>query len=118
MRYGSFASAGSYSNSKCLVPLMVLQADPDIPFLELFIKIARGRVLVIAPPAELVEAEVERIFVGSSRECMSVVDQNLLISDVCKVFGQYVRYNVVRSLPNSFTILMNSSAKQSIAASS
>ena len=29
---------------------------------------------------------------------MSVVDRNLLISDVCKVFGQFVRYNVVIQL--------------------
>ena len=57
-----------------------------------------------------------------------MVDLNLPISDVCKVFGQFVRYNVVIqlsekepttvscSLPNVFTVLMNSSAKQSIAA--
>ena len=57
-----------------------------------------------------------------------MVDRNLQISDVCKVFGPFVRYNVViqlseqepttvaHSLSNAFTILMNSSAKQSIAA--
>ena len=78
---------------------------------------------MIAPFAELYESEVEGVFVGSSKECMSVVDRNLLISDVCKVFGQFVRYNVViqlseqepttviHSLPNAFTVLMNSSAE-------
>ena len=83
---------------------------------------------MIAPSAELTEVKVEREFVGSPRECISVVDRNLLISDVCKVFGQFVKYNVVmqlseqepttvgRSIPNTFTVLMDNSAKQSIAA--
>ena len=83
------------SPRKCPVPWTVFQADPDISFLEIFIKIASGGVPVIAPSAELAEAEVERVFVGSSRECLSVVYRNLLISDVCKAFGQFVRYNVV-----------------------
>ena len=59
---------------------------------------------------------------------LSAVDQHLLISDVCKVFGQFVRYNVVvqlaegqcqaietTPLPNAFTILMRNSAEQSAA---
>ena len=57
-----------------------------------------------------------------------MVVRNLLISVVCKVFGKFVRYNIVIqlseqepttvscSLPNAFTVLMNSNAKQSIAA--
>ena len=58
------------NTSKSLVPWMVFQADPDISFLDLFIKITSGGISVVAPSAELAEAEVEQVFVGSSRECM------------------------------------------------
>ncbi len=116
----------SVSANKCLVPWTVFQADPDASFLNLFNKITSGKVSVIETTDDLSRAELERVFVGTSKEILSVVDCHLLLSDVCKVFGQFVRYNVVIELSvpvaqeveserNAFTILMSSSAEQSAA---
>ena len=36
---------------------------------------------------------------GNSRECQSIVDDNLVIDDVCAAFGQHVKYLVMESEP-------------------
>ena len=55
------------------------------------------------------------MFVGPSKESLSVVDRSLLVGDVCKVFGHFVRYDVVlllqapgtsaSTVPNAFAVM-------------
>ena len=37
----------------------------------------------------------------NSRECQSIVDDNLVIGDVCAAFGQHVKYLVMESEPSA-----------------
>ena len=61
------------------------------------------------------------MFVGQSRECLSVVDTKLVIDEVCAAFGQHVKYvvtrldssteertSVIQTQRNAFTVLMES----------
>lgn len=106
---------------RCLVPWTVFQADPGVLFSALYTAIACGGVSVIVPTSELSTATLERVFVGASKESLSVVDCSLLIGEVCGLFGRFVRYNVVldvqaattdeMSVPNAFTRMMQSSAE-------
>ena len=59
------------SPGKCLVPWTVFQADPDLSFVSLFYKISSGGVHVISPSPELAEAEIDRVFVGTSKKSVS-----------------------------------------------
>ena len=49
---------------------------------------------MITPSDELVETTLERMFVGPCKESLSVVDHSLFVGDVCRVFGQFVWYDV------------------------
>ena len=81
----------------CLVPWTVFQGDPTKSFEDLFSTIASGGVRVIAPSGELVEATLERVFADPYKESLSVVDCTVFVVDVCKLFGQFIRYDVVQS---------------------
>ena len=50
---------------------------------------------MITPSGELTEATFERVFVRPCKESLSGVDRSLFVGDVCRVFGQFVRYDVV-----------------------
>ncbi len=39
---------------------------------------------------------LEKVFVGQSKESISVVDKQLILDDVCKLFGQHVKFSVVQ----------------------
>ena len=65
------------------MPWIVFQADPGVSFSELYVKIACGGVSVIVPTPELSTATLERVFVCTSKESMSVVDRSLLVGEVC-----------------------------------
>lgn len=112
---------------RCLVPWTIFQADPSASFGDLFNTIASGSVRVIAPSAELAEATLERVLVGPCKESLSVVDRGLFVGDVCRVFGQFVRYDVVLLLQthetsaptartNAFTKMIQSSMDLAAAA--
>ena len=49
----------------------------------------------------LSRSKLDKVFVGNSRECQSIVDDNLVIDDVCAAFGQHVKYLVMESEPSA-----------------
>ena len=109
------------------VPWTVFQYAPEDSILMLFNKIKSGAVPVISPASvsEPSESQLECVYVGSSRDALSIVDYHLLVSNVSKVIGHFVKYNVVlqlntsepvaQSLPNAFLVLITGSEQQASA---
>ena len=70
---------------------------------------------------QLSRSTLDKVFVGHLKESMSVVDEKLVVNDVCSMFGSHIKYLVQlqltvpdvpqssQTLRNAFTILMSSS---------
>ncbi len=67
---------------RCLVLWAIFQADSGVSFSALYAAIACGVVSVIAPTPELSTGTLERVFVGVSKESLSIVDYSLLVGEV------------------------------------
>ncbi len=107
------------SVNRSLVPLTVIQVETGLTFSELFAKLLAGSHPMIRVNEGMSGSCLEKVFVGQSKEYISVVDKQLILDDVCKLFGQHVKFSVVQlispveisdpqPLRNAFTVLMNS----------
>ena len=62
---------------------------------------------------ELSRSSLDKVYVGQTKDRLSAVDEQLVIDDVCTVFGQHVKYIVTLSVredaqsPCSSTTLQN-----------
>ena len=87
------------STRKTHIPWTVVQIEPGLTFCQLLLKIL-GTTYPILPVDEVLSrSKLDKVFVGNSRECQSIVDDNLVIDDVCAAFGQHVKYLVMESEP-------------------
>ena len=107
------------SVNRSLVPWTVIQVETGLTFSELFAKLLAGSHPMIRVNEGMSGSSLEKVFVGQSKESISVVDKQLILDDVCKLFGQHIKFNVVQlispveisdpqPLRNAFTVLMNS----------
>jgi len=84
------------------------------------------KILAGAPPRlqgdeQLSHSTLDKVFVGHSKDSVTVVDDTLVVYDVCCIFGSQIKYLVqlqltvqnapqsLQTLWNAFTILMSSS---------
>ena len=101
------------------IPWTVVQIEPCLTFIELLAKILSGVYQMLHVDEFLSQSKLDKVFVGQSRDCLSIVDEKLVIDDVCKAFGQHVKFVVVQSessaeqdasgtqtYRNAFTVLM------------
>ena len=101
------------------IPWTVVQVESGLTFVQLFQKILAGAHPMLAVDEYLSQSVLEKVFVGQSRESLSVVDESLVIDYVC-LFGQHVKYVVMiqaaqggsssgsQTVQNAFVFLMNS----------
>lgn len=95
--------------------------DPDRTRIDFIQKILACTLPMLAPDETLSHSVLDKVFVGQSKESLSVVDEKLVINDVCRVFGQHVKFVVLQAeavteaettssqtYRNAFTVLMNS----------
>ena len=87
----------------------------------LFHKILGGAHPRLLVDEQLSHSTLDKVFVGQSKDSMSVVDDKLVIDDVCSMFSSHIKYLVQlqvtvqdapqssQTLRNEFTILMSSS---------
>ena len=69
-------------------------------FSSLFLKIQSGIVSTVPITEELVNSDLQRIYVGQSKDNFSVVEKTHSVVDVCRSFGSFVKFIVnVSSLP-------------------
>ena len=99
----------------------VVQIEGGLTFVTLFHKILGGAHPRLLVDEQLSYSTLDKVFVGQSKDSMSVVDDKLVIDDVCSMFGSHIKYLVqlqvtVQDAPQSshtlrsaFTILMSSS---------
>ena len=113
----SLLNVAVVSAQKGHVPLTVVQVQPGLTFVQLFQVIVAGAHPMLSVDA--FQPQLKRYnYIGQSRESLSVVDEKLVIDDVCSIFGQCVKYVVAEAvepeastpstLKNALTILMNS----------
>ena len=99
-----------------LIPWTVIQVEAGLTFSDLFAKIVAGAHPRLSVVEELSHSCLEKVFVGQSKDLLSFVDERLVVEDVCRAFGQHVKFCVSRHeateaskpLRNAFTVLMNS----------
>ena len=90
--------------------------EAGLTFSDLFAKIVAGAHPRLSVVEELSHSCLEKVFVGQSKDSLSFVDERLVVEDVCRAFGQHVKFCVSRHetteaskhLRNAFTVLMNS----------
>ena len=73
-----------------------MQVKTGVTFANLFKKILAEAHPRLTVEEELSHSCLEMVFVGQSKESLSEVDDKLPCSDVCKAFGQYVKFQVAR----------------------
>ncbi len=93
------------------IPWTVVQIEPGLTFIELLAKILSGAYQMLHVDEFLSQSiKLDKVFIGQSRDCLSIVDEKLVIDDVCKAFGQHVKFVVVQSgtqtYRNAFKVLM------------
>ena len=117
------------SAEKCLVSWTIFQMeDHSLSLSELFENIKSGRVSIIVPSSELSTAQLEKVFIGKSKEILTNIDPSIQLCDVLVSFGQFIRYNVVIRVttpvsggvttlvqPNIFAYMMQNSARMAAA---
>lgn len=117
------------SAQKCLVSWTIFQTeDNSLSLSELFENIKSGRVSYIVPSPELSTAQLEKVFIGKSKETLTNVDPSIQLCDVLVSFGQFIWYNVVIRVttpvsvgvttlvqPNIFAYMMQNSARMAAA---
>ena len=106
------------SSSKGHVPWTIVQIEPGLTFVQLFQKIVAGAHPMLVVDEGLSRAILSNVFVGQSKESLSVVDKSLLIDEVCNTFGHHIKYVAehgvepagpeASTLQNAFTVLMES----------
>ena len=99
----------------------VVQVEDGLTFVTLFQKILAGAHPQLQVDEQLSHSTLDKAFVGHSKESMSVVDEKLVLNDVCSMFGSHIEYLVQlqltvpdvpqssQTLRNAFTIVMSSS---------
>ena len=103
------------------IPLTVVQVEPDMTFATLFSKILAGAHCHLIVDGKLSGSSLDKVYVHQTKDGLSAVDEQLVIDDVCTVFGQHVKYIVTLSvredaqspcssttLQNAFIVLMGS----------
>ena len=63
-------------------------------FPELFRQIQSGAVSTILPDEELAKAQLDKVFVGKSRDKFSIVEISHSVVSVCSMFGSFVKFIV------------------------
>ena len=104
----------STSVCRSLIPWTV---ETELTFTGLFQKIAAGAHPRLVVEEELSHSRLDKVYVGTTKDSLSLVDEQLVVGEVCQVFGQHVKLNVSRlatseeptsqPLANAFTVLMN-----------
>ena len=99
----------------------VVQVEDGLTFVTLFQKTLAGAHPQLQVDEQLSRSTLDQVFVGHSKESMSIVDEKLVMNDVCSMFGSHIKYLVQlqltvpdvpqssQTLRNAFTILMSSS---------
>ena len=101
----------------------VIQVEDGLTFVTLFWSIIAGSHPRLHVDEVLSRSTLEKVFVGHSKEAMSIVDELLGVNDVCSLFGSHIKYlvrlqslglhdpNSPQAVPlrNAFTVLMSSS---------
>ena len=99
----------------------VVQVEDGLTFVTLFQKILTGAHPWVQVDEQLSHSTLDKVFVGHSKESISVVDEKLVMNDVCSMFSSHIKYLVQlqltvpdvpqssQTLRNAFTILMSSS---------
>ena len=71
--------------------------------------------------------QLEKVFIGKSKEILTNIDPSIQLCDVLVSFGQFIRYNVIRVTtpvsggvttlvqPNIFAYMMQNSARMAAA---
>jgi hypothetical protein len=82
------------TNEVVLVPWTIIQQDEDITFSALFEHVRCGSFINIVPTQHLTNCNLEKVYVGISREQFSVVEFSHSVVSVCDMFGQFIKFVV------------------------
>ena len=111
------------SSTRSHISWTVIQVEDGLTFVTLFRSIIAGSHPRLHVDELLSRSTLEKVFVGHSKEAMSIVDELLGVNDVCSLFGSHIKYlvrlqslglddpNSSQAVPlrNAFTVLMSSS---------
>ena len=100
----------------------VIQVETGLTFSALFSKIVAGTHPHLNVDEELPQSRLDKVFVGHTKDLLSIMDEQLIVDDVCVMFGQHVKFTAtlpttseeparvskVNPLRNVFTIMMAS----------
>ena len=82
------------SSHRSHIPWTIVQIEAGLTFIGLYSKILAGCHPKLQPD-DLCNCTLDKVLVGHTKESLSVVDEQLVIDDVCAVFGQHIKFYVL-----------------------
>ena len=72
----------------------VVQVETGLTFSGLFSKIVAGAHPRLVVNEELSRSNLDKVYVGHTKDSLSVVNKQLIVDDVCAMFGQHVKFTM------------------------
>jgi len=76
------------------LPGLSLGVEDDMTFTNLFHSVKAGKYTIIPVSEKLARSEIEKVFVGTDKTALSMVDQRLNVVEMTSKFGSYVKFAV------------------------
>ena len=76
------------------IPCTVVQVKMGPTFSAPFSKIIAGAHPSLAVDEELSRSKSDKVYVGPTKDTLSIVDKQLIVDDVCAMFGQHTNFTV------------------------
>ena len=89
------------------IPWTVVQVQTGLTFSALFSTIAAGTHPRLVVDEDLARSRLDKVFVGHTKESLSTVDEQLIVDDVCAMFGQHVKFTVTLPTPSEESATVN-----------
>ena len=77
-----------------IVAWSVVSVEEDMTFTNLFDSVKTGKYTITPVSEKLTRCEIEKVFVGTDKISLSMVDQRLNVVEVTSKFGSYVNFAV------------------------
>ena len=77
-----------------IVAWSVVSLEDDMTFTNLFDSLKAGKYAIIPASEKLTRSEIEKVFVGTEKTTLSMVDGRLNVVEVTSKFGSYVKFSV------------------------
>jgi len=90
----AFVCVSVITANLAIVAWSVISVEDDMTFTNLLDSVKAGKYTIILVSEKLARSEIEKVFVGTDKTALSMVDQRLNVVEVTSKFGSYVKFAV------------------------